>query len=136
MYCYMKIRNCKRCGKVFVYNGVDLCPDCLKEDEDDFKKIEEVLTRHPRATVFEISELTGIDSKKIWDFLKQGKLELADNNSGIQLKCERCGRPISSGRFCSRCLKVINDRLKIEPENEQKVKKNEKFHIQDRIKRH
>ena len=64
------------------------------------------------------------------------KLELADNNSGIQLKCERCGRPISSGRFCSRCLKVINDRLKIEPENEQRVKKNEKFHIQDRIKRH
>lgn len=131
----LKLKNCKRCGKLFVFNGVDLCPDCLQEDEEDFRKVKDYLYHYPKSTVFEISEATGVSTEKIWDFFKQGKLELADKNSGISLTCERCGKPIRSGRFCNECLKTIRDRFETLSAEEQQEYENGKFHISDRIKK-
>ncbi len=141
----MDIKNCKRCGKVFVYNGVDLCPDCVREDEDDFKRVKEFLYQYPKSTILEIAEITGVDREKVWEFLREGKLELAEKNSGIMLKCERCGEPINSGRFCNDCLNIIKSQLETvvseRPQNNKEDKKyrndkGDKFFTNELIKKH
>ncbi|MDI6602213.1 MAG: MerR family transcriptional regulator [Thermoanaerobacteraceae bacterium] len=131
----MKLKNCKRCGKLFVYNGIDLCPDCIREDEEDFKKVKDFLYQYPKASVFEISEATGVAPEKILNFLKQGKLEISSDNTGITLTCERCGRPINSGRFCEECLKIIRNQFEGLSADEQNKYAEGKFHISDRIKK-
>ncbi|SHE46835.1 flagellar operon protein TIGR03826 [Thermoanaerobacter uzonensis DSM 18761] len=99
----MEIRNCKRCGRLYTYTGIDLCPECYRQDEEDFMKVRDYLDAHPSATMLEISQNTQVSIKKIMDFLKEGRLILTSNNVNIGLKCEKCGKPILTGRFCEEC---------------------------------
>ncbi|KKC30422.1 flagellar protein [Caldanaerobacter subterraneus subsp. pacificus DSM 12653] len=99
----MEIRNCKRCGRPYIYTGKDLCPVCYQQDEEDFLKVRDYLDMHPNATMLEVSQNTQVSAKKIMDFLKEGRLILSPSNVNIGLKCERCGKPILSGRFCDEC---------------------------------
>lgn len=59
----MNLRNCPQCGKLFVYNIRNLCPECIKKDEKDFGCVRDYLYNHPRATIEEISEETGVSYK-------------------------------------------------------------------------
>ncbi|TZE83146.1 TIGR03826 family flagellar region protein [Calorimonas adulescens] len=129
----MKLKNCKRCGKLFVYNGIDLCSDCIREDEEDYKKVKDFLYKYPGASIMEVSEATGVEPDKIWDFLKQGKLEISQENTSILLSCERCGKPIRSGRFCDECLKKIRSQFEGISLEESSRSEQGKFHISDRI---
>lgn len=99
----VEIRNCKRCGRLYTYTGNDLCPECYKQDEEDFIKVRDYLDVHPLATMMEISQNTQVSVKKIMDFLKEGRLILTSNNVNIGLRCEKCGKPILTGRLCDEC---------------------------------
>lgn len=98
----MNIKNCTRCGKIYAYDGFKVCLQCRREDEEDFKKVKEYIYENPGATISEVSEETEVDSKKIIEFLRQGRLEIKDE-SNLLLNCERCGTSIKTGRFCERC---------------------------------
>lgn len=98
----MNVRNCTRCGKIYAYDGFNICLNCRKDDEEDFKKIKEFLDENPGANISELSDGTGVDSKKIMEFLRQGRLEIKDEHN-ILLTCERCGNSIKTGRFCEKC---------------------------------
>lgn len=107
----MDIRNCSRCGKVYRYDGFKICPNCRREDEADFEKVKEYIDEHPGANIKEVSDATEIDSRKIIEFLRAGRLEIMDENNLI-LSCERCGKPIKTGRFCDKCAFEIQKELK------------------------
>ncbi|QSZ28327.1 MerR family transcriptional regulator [Aceticella autotrophica] len=107
----MDLRNCKRCGKLYTYNGIDICPECYRQDEEDFLKIRNYLETHPSDTMLEVSRNTGVEIKKIMEFLKEERLILSPRYTNIILKCERCGKPISSGRYCDECSKYIEEIL-------------------------
>lgn len=107
----MDIRNCSRCGKVYKYDGFRVCPNCRREDEADFQKVKEYIDEHPGANIKEVSDATEIDSKKIMEFLRAGRLEIMDENNLI-LSCERCGKPIKTGKFCDKCAFEIQKELK------------------------
>lgn len=99
----MEIRNCKRCKKIFQYlNGPVLCPSCRDEDEQMFQKVKEYLKENPRSTMTEVAEALDISIERITRYLREGRLEIAPN-SPIKLDCERCGAPITTGRFCNTC---------------------------------
>lgn len=106
----LEVSLCKRCGRLFkmdVYES-ELCPNCLKIDEDDFEKVREYLYEHNTATAIEISEQTDVDITQIERYLKNGRLEIPEN-SPIFIKCEMCGADIRSGRLCSACsIKMSN----------------------------
>lgn len=109
----MDIRNCKRCGKVFVKVGSsNLCPECLKADEEEFKKVRNYIYNNPGATVIEVSEKTEVPVSKIMEYLKDGRIELAKMDGLPILTCERCGAPIRSGRFCNQCAALLEKELK------------------------
>lgn len=98
----MNLKNCIRCGRVYAYDGFSICQQCRRDDEEDFRKVKEYLNENPGANVAEVSEATGVDAKKIIQFLKDGRLEVRDENN-LLLDCERCGKPIRTGRFCEKC---------------------------------
>jgi flagellar operon protein (TIGR03826 family) len=105
----MDVRNCKRCGKIYNYTGSAVCGNCLRQEQEDFEKIREYLFKNPNSSTAEVSEATGIELKVISRFLKEGRLEadyirMSDDSA---LTCEKCGKPIISGRFCEGCVKQM-----------------------------
>ncbi|WP_058486032.1 hypothetical protein [Defluviitalea phaphyphila] len=108
----MKLVNCKRCGKLFQYNGISqYCPVCMRYDEENFKKIKEYLYEHPKATLFQVAEDLDIPVKMIEHYLKEGRLEIVESEN-LFLKCEICGTSIKSGRYCDKCVRYLDSDLK------------------------
>ena len=110
----MDVRNCKRCGKVYNYNGSAVCATCVKEEQDDFEKVRDYLFAHPNSTTLQVSQDTGIDVKVISRFLKEGRL-LSDDmalSEDEELKCEKCGQSIKTGRFCEQCVQSMKNEFK------------------------
>ena len=101
----MELKNCPQCGKVFTRISRDLCPDCIAQEDEIIKQIQQYLDEHANATITDISEGTGIPTDKIIVLLQEGRLITRENSD--LLKCERCGNPISRGRFCNECSATL-----------------------------
>lgn len=109
----MELRNCPSCGKLFVYTTRNLCPDCKEKDEVNFHKVKDYLYENPGATIEEVSEETKVDTKKILEYLKEGRLMLKHSNTNI-LSCESCGKPILTGRFCDECISDMRQKFGVD----------------------
>ena len=85
----MDLRNCPICGKLFVFMTRNMCPDCIKKEDEEFDLVREYINEHAEATIDEVSEATGIPPSKILKFLKEGRLMISPNNINIALdvKC-------------------------------------------------
>ena len=121
----MDLRNCTKCGRVFAYNGIEICSRCANNDVDDFKKVKEYLYDNPGATIVEVSEETGVEEKKILRYLRESRIEIREDDNML-LDCERCGKPIKSGRFCDMCVvsmqKEFSSVLKPNKDEQKKIK--------------
>ncbi len=132
----MDVRNCKRCGKIYNYDGFRNCPTCRREDEDDFKKIKEYLYENSGANISDVEQATGIDSGKIIEFLRQNRLEIGEG-SNLILECESCGISIRSGRFCDKCTHDLQKEMGASiktPEKRENPKETGKFRVVDKYK--
>jgi len=125
------LRNCSKCGRLFGYVGKPICSYCAEEEEDEFGKVKEYLYDYPGSTVFEVSEATGVSTEKIMRFLKEERLQVSSENSNMLLECEKCNRPIATGRFCQNCKNDLHTSLRKEfgldkkpapPEDDYKLK--------------
>ncbi|NLW23711.1 MAG: MerR family transcriptional regulator [Clostridia bacterium] len=99
----MELRNCPECGRVFTFIKVNLCPACRDQDENYFEKVKKHLYDHPQIGVVELAEQTEVDESKIVRWIREGRI-VGKNYTGLQVPCERCGRPIYEGRFCNECV--------------------------------
>lgn len=109
----LDIRNCRRCGKLFnLAGGPPLCQECRKIEEEDFKRVKEYLFNNPGATMSQVSLDLGISIERLRRYLREGRLEIAGNDSSFLLECENCGAPIKSGRFCNDCISSLTGNLK------------------------
>lgn len=108
----MGIKNCKKCNRIFADDNFDLCPVCRNKDLEEFKMIKDYLYDHPGADIQTVSEETGVDTKKILKFLREGKLEIRDDSPNLLLGCEKCGAPINTGRFCKKCISEMQKEFK------------------------
>ena len=98
----MDIRNCSRCNQVFLYQGRGICPACQAEEEREFDKLRDFLEKQPEASLEEVSQATGVPVNRILAFLRDGRLISKDPALG-GLRCQVCGAPVTSGRFCPSC---------------------------------
>jgi len=102
------IRNCKRCGRIFNYlGGSQICPSCKEEDEEDFKRVKKYLYENPKATISEVASELDISIEKIKKFLREERLEIVGDPRLVGLECEKCGKPINTGRFCDECSRDL-----------------------------
>ena len=84
--------------KTFQYiTGRVICP-ALKTKKE-FQKVKDYLYEHPKATMAEVSQATGVSVATIRHYLREGGTHhYAD--SPIDIECEKCGTTIKTGRFC------------------------------------
>ncbi len=108
----MNLANCSRCNRVFtsVPGGRDICPHCIKEEDDNYLKIFQYLSTRPAATAQEIAQDTEIDLKEIFRYVRENRLRLVKTDTG--LSCERCGIPIAQGKMCEKCLRTLSEEIK------------------------
>ena len=136
----MSVANCPRCGKVFMRSAKNLCPDCIRENELMYEKVYRYLCDNPRSTVMQVVEATDVSEDRILAYLREGRIQAAEWLN-LQYPCERCGGMISSGRFCEKCSREVNDSLKDLADQIQSATQNsaEKqrfgYHIEGRLKR-
>lgn len=106
----MNIRNCSRCKKIYQYDGFKICHSCRQDDEKDFQTVKEYLDQHPGANISNVVDETKIETKKIIEFLREGRLEIVGGGN-IVLECEKCSTPINTGRFCDKCTAGLQQEL-------------------------
>jgi hypothetical protein len=75
----------------------------LKEEEEKFEMVKDYILAHPSASVAEISEVHDISPIKIFDWIRDERLEFSDNAEFAWFSCQSCGAKIKSGRLCNRC---------------------------------
>ncbi|MDI3269270.1 MAG: MerR family transcriptional regulator [Bacillota bacterium] len=97
------LRNCQRCGQVYAGGHALLCPSCVAAAEEEYERVQDYLREHPRAHIHDISQATGVPTATVISFLRDGRLLAEDP----QLTCERCGKPIVSGRYCPSCREEL-----------------------------
>lgn len=135
---YMNIKNCKKCGKIYSYDGFDNCYACRNEENDMYQKVREYIYDNSNADINKVSQATEVPKKKILEFLRQGKLEIKEG-SNLILDCERCEKPITSGRFCDKCVNEMDRELKgvlredkLKKEEEQRYRNANKLNVKNR----
>ncbi len=101
--------NCSRCGRIFAYQGKNICSKCIEKMEQDFVIVRKYVQKHAGAGIKEIEENTGVDEQTIIQFMREGRL-VSESVANI-LKCDNCGSSIKEGRYCEKCLYEINCKL-------------------------
>lgn len=100
----MALRNCANCGKLFSAPNPSMkfCLECERKDQEQFDQVKEYLKEHATATVIEITKETGVERKRLYEWVRSGRLDVAGIED-LGLRCEGCGMAITSGRFCLEC---------------------------------
>lgn len=120
----MNVRNCPRCGKIFVPNFSNVCGTCQKEEEGEFTKVKDYLYQNPGASIQEVSEATEVPTERILKYLREGRLQLTSHDNLI-LSCESCDKPILTGRFCESCTSKMANELGKFSKGQEKSKSDE-----------
>jgi len=103
----MDIRQCARCSKLFHYMGNRNCPECVRALDDIFLEVRNYLDDHPGANMDDVCVACEADEDDVLRWLREGRLILSSESASL-LKCQVCGTPIKSGRYCDTCAaKVI-----------------------------
>lgn len=107
--------NCPNCGQLFVKGLRSVCNNCYKEVEKQFETVYRFLRNkeNRKSTIYEVSDNTGVTVSQIREFIREGRLRLAEfPNMGYP--CERCGTNlITTGQLCDECKKFIDNEIRI-----------------------
>lgn len=106
----MDVRYCKNCGQIFQYTNSPLCNKCRREMEEKFSSVKEYIRENPQAKIGEISDECDVPLPQIKRWIREERLAFSED-SGIALRCEKCGAPILTGRYCRECKKNMTQRL-------------------------
>jgi len=90
--------------------GPEICPKCKQSEEEMFQRVKQYLRENPGANMYEVNRETEVSAALIEKFLRQGRLEVT-SDSPIGLTCERCGRKMTTGRFCNSCKNEMTNDL-------------------------
>jgi hypothetical protein len=110
----MSSRECARCHRIFEKVAFEeVCPECFPIEEKEFKRIKEYLSEHPGAGSNVVMSELGVSLKSIKRYLREDRLEIVGDNKGF-IRCELCGKPLNSGRFCESCYREGQEILRKE----------------------
>jgi flagellar operon protein (TIGR03826 family) len=98
----MNVRTCQKCRRLYQYVGHPLCPDCIRDLDNQFNDVKNYLYDNPGSSMEEVCEATGVDGAQIVRWLREGRLVTDDRNAAL-LTCITCGAPIRIGQYCEAC---------------------------------
>ena len=81
-----EIVRCDYCGGPVILKGRGryTCEKCKKDSYDDFGKVCLYLETHGPATKYEIAAATGVPERKVGQYLRERRLEIADRFGGLE----------------------------------------------------
>jgi hypothetical protein len=106
----MKLTNCRYCGKLYQSLGGKICPDCRKKDQEQYQAVKEYLQEFPTAPVYKVSSETNVPVKRIYQYVREGKLAILTPDSEFCVECAKCGVKISAGLLCPACEREYNSK--------------------------
>lgn len=100
----MDVRNCKICGRIFnhIQGGPTICEICSRKMEDKFQEVKKYIYDNPHSTINDVAKANDVSAQQIRKWIREERLEFS-NTDGVGIECEKCGRPITTGRFCNIC---------------------------------
>lgn len=98
----MAIKNCPKCGRLFSDDSGVICAICRKEDENVYEKVRTFIKENPDCTIAEVATATEVSQKKISRYIREGRIEISKGMLD-DVRCDACGQPITTGRFCETC---------------------------------
>ena len=125
-----------------ISGGRDICPACIREEEDNYRKVFHFLSTRPSATAQEIAQETEIDIKEIYRYVRENRLRLVKTDTGLY--CESCGVPLSQGKICDKCRQKLSEEIKNDvdkfrhknvPANPSDTDRRDPKHLKDRRNR-
>jgi len=125
----MDLENCIRCGRLIPKGIGPVCPECKKGEELKFQELCKYLDENENCTLKELAEGTGVSTKRILGYIREGRLEISKGMHG-EVHCEMCGQPITKGHYCDRCMIKLNQNISdLVAEMDNKQNKGIKMHI-------
>lgn len=105
----MKPANCKVCGKIFLKANFDVCPDCIRKEQELIKEINDYSSIRDKITLEELAEVFNEPLIKLEKFLIDRKLvQIMDK---LELTCKMCNkkfRILNEGRlYCKTCYEKL-----------------------------
>jgi len=127
---FNNLENCARCGDVFVLVSRNICPQCVKKIEQEFKICSQFLRKKDNRTsaIMEMSEKTGVSVFQITEFIREKRL-VVDPTSNLEYPCEGCGQMIRSNRLCLNCSTYMTEGLSEKEENAEDKKRKSSYYI-------
>ena len=107
----MNVRNCRKCGKLFNYvSGPPVCPACRDALEKKFQEVKKYVQDNKGVTIHDVAENCEVDAQQVRQWVREERLEFSGEGvTGIS--CEKCGKAISTGRFCDKCKAEMTNNL-------------------------
>lgn len=95
------LRNCSECNKIFSHRINKLCPECVKNRNNQFNLVKDYLRSHPNALLGKVVTETGVSVERVKEFIQEGRLKVIP--ADYHHKCQLCGTRITSGKICNQC---------------------------------
>lgn len=107
----MELQNCRNCKRIFNYiSGDKICPACRDALEDKFQEVKKYIGENPNSHIEQVAEECDVSVKQIKRWVREERLTFS-SDSLVGLECERCGKMIHSGRFCTACAGGLADAM-------------------------
>lgn len=108
----MDYKYCKRCGKLYNYNGSKICHECVKALDDVVFDIKNYLSENPSANVMNICKNLEIDEKDILYLIREQRIELTQIDlDKVGVVCAKCGKPTLGEKYCRECKEKMSEDL-------------------------
>lgn len=103
-----KLAKCARCTKLFSKIRSEVCDSCQPDEDADFNKIHDVISRNRGITAQEVASKAEVPLECVYRMLREGRIDNVESDDAAT--CGRCGAPAISAtkRLCERCLIALD----------------------------
>ena len=129
------LKNCSQCGRIFSpMRGETLCRDCRMKEEELERQVMSYVRDNPGVSIKEAVKATGVPEKIVQRMAREGMFVNNGLASNFLYPCTSCGRPISTGTYCTDCLKRLRNETRKAAEAMQiRVREDKKMSTIDRL---
>ena len=107
-----ELRNCRRCNRIFSYFvGQQICPQCQKEENTLFEEVSVYVRDHPGVPLAMVAKEMDTSYEKLLKFVKEGRLQIKDQDGKTIYFCEHCGEEVLNGKLCKSCESALSNDL-------------------------
>lgn len=100
---YTKVKTCDKCGGIFEsFSEGNYCQDCHKKLEEKLEDVRMFIGANKGASLEEVVVALKVDRKQLIVWIRESRLRFSEV-SGVTVPCNKCGKPIGIGMYCSVC---------------------------------